>query len=154
MKLTEFIRQNDIKCTDGEAFDHSPEFFKMKEFERTCHRIHGVPFLDPETHEVKEIDVRLTGYIQENWDKFEKKTKQQFFVNRSFRYPDSPPDLETIDDSVVAGRNIDEAIEILEAQKEHFEFFKRYDLIDAGRYWLNRDLKRCFVDEGKVIVLD
>jgi len=39
MKLTEFIRQNDIKCVDGEAFDHGPEFIKMKEFERTHHRI-------------------------------------------------------------------------------------------------------------------
>ena len=31
---------------------------------------------------------------------------------------------------------------------------KRYDLIDAGRYWLNRDLKRCLVDDGKVVVID
>lgn len=35
MNLTEFIRKNDIKCTDGEEFDHSPEFFEMKEFEKT-----------------------------------------------------------------------------------------------------------------------
>ena len=154
MKLTEFIRQNDIKCKDVEKFRHSPEFFKMKEFERTYHRIPGVPFLDPETHEVKEFDVTLTGYIQEKRDKFKKKTVQRFFVNRSFRHADSPPDIETIDDSVVAGRNIDEAIESLEAQREDFEFFKRYDLVDTGRYWLNRDLKRCLVDEGKVIVLD
>ena len=154
MKLTEFIRQNDIKCTDGEEFSNSPEFIKMKEFEGTCHRIYGVPFLDPETHEVKEIDVTLTGYVQEKWEKNEKKTKQRFFMNRSFRYPDLPEDFETIDDSFVAGKNIDEAIEILEAQRERFEFFKRYDLIDTGRYWLNRDLRRCFVDEGKVIVID
>jgi hypothetical protein len=154
MKLTKFIRQNDIKCTDGEAFDHSPELIKMKEFERTCHRIHGIPFLDPETHAVREIDVTLTGYVQENRDNFEKKTRRRFFVNRSFRYPDLPEDFETIDDSVVAGKNIDEAIEILEAQKEHFEFFKRYDLIDTGRYWFNRDLRRCFVDDGKVVVID
>ena len=154
MKLTEFIRQNDIKCVDGGAFDHSPEFIKMKEFERTCHRVYGVPFLDPETHEVKEIDVMLTGYVQENWDKFKKKTKQRFFVNRSFTYPGMLEHSETIDDSVVAGKNIDEAIEILEAQREHFEFFKRYDMIDTGRYWLNRDLRRCFVDEGKVVVID
>ena len=154
MKLTEFIRQNDIKCTDGEAFDNSPEFIKMKEFERTYHTISGVPFLDPETHEVKEIDVTLVGYVQENWDRNEKKTKLRFFVNRSFRYPDLPEDFETIEDSVVAGKNIDEAIEILEAQRERFEFFKRYDLIDTGRYWLNRDLRRCFVDEGRVVVID
>ena len=31
MNLTEFIRKNDIKSKDGEDFDHSPEFFKMKE---------------------------------------------------------------------------------------------------------------------------
>jgi len=154
MKLTEFIRQNDIKCKKGEEFRHSPEFFKMKEFERTYHWIHGVSFLDPETHEVKEFDVTLTGYIQEKRDKSKKKTVQWFFINRSFRYSDRRPELETIDDSVVAGRNIDEAVEILEAQKEHFEFFKRYDLIDTERYWLNRDLKRCLVDEGKVVVLD
>ena len=154
MKLTEFIRQNDIKCVDGDAFDHSPEFIKMKEFERTCHRIYGVLFLDPETLAVREFDVTLTGYVQEKWDKFEKKTKQRFFVNRSFRYTNSLPDLETIDDSVVAGKNIDEAIEILEAQRERFEFFKRYDLIDTGRYWLNRDLQRCLVDDGKVVVID
>ena len=154
MKLTEFIRQNDIKCTNGEAFDNSPEFIKMKEFERTCRRIYGVPFLDSETNEVKEIDVTLIGYVLENWDKFEKKTKRRFFINRSFKYPDLPENFETIDDSVVAGKNIDEAIEILEAQRERFEFFKRYDLIDTGRYWLNRDLRRCFVDEGRVVVID
>jgi hypothetical protein len=34
------------------------------------------------------------------------------------------------------------------------EFFKLYDLIDTGIYWLNRDLRRCFVDEGKVIVIN
>ncbi|MEJ2700927.1 MAG: hypothetical protein P8Z79_00645 [Sedimentisphaerales bacterium] len=150
MKLTEFIRQNNIKSTDGEAFDESPEFFKVREFERTCHKIYGMPFLDPQTHRVKEFDVTLTGYVQEQWDRFEKKTKQRFFVNRSFRAQDA----KTIDDSVVAGRNIDEAIEVLEDQRERFEFFKRYDLIDTGRYWLNRDLKRCLVDEGKVIVID
>lgn len=42
----------------------------------------------------------------------------------------------------------------LEADRERFEFFKRYDLIDAGRYWLNRELKRCFVEEGRVVVMD
>jgi len=31
MKLTEFIRQNDIKSTDGEAFDDNPEFFNVRE---------------------------------------------------------------------------------------------------------------------------
>jgi hypothetical protein len=31
MKLTELIRQNDIKCTDGEVFDDSPESFKVRE---------------------------------------------------------------------------------------------------------------------------
>jgi hypothetical protein len=154
MKLTEFIRQNHIKCLDGEGFDHSPGFFKVSEFETTCHKIHGVPFLDPEAHTVKEFDVTLSGYVQEQWDQFEKKTKQRFFVNRSFRAPDLPADAKTIDDSVVAGRNIDEAIETLEDQRERFEFFKRYDLIDTGRYWLNRDLKRCLVDEGKVVVID
>jgi hypothetical protein len=154
MKLTEVFRQNDIKCTGGEAFDDGPEFFKVREFERTCHRIHGVPFLDPQTRRVKEFNVTLTGYVQEQWDQFEKKTKQRFLVNRSFRAPDSPPNSKTIDDSVVAGRNIDEAIEILEDQRERFEFFRRYDLIDTGRYWLNRDLKRCLVDEGKVVVID
>ena len=49
---------------------------------------------------------------------------------------------------------IDEAIESFETEKQRFEFFKRYDLIDTGRYWLNRDLKRCLVDDGKVVVMD
>jgi len=154
MNLTEFIRQNDIKCNDGEEFSNSPEFCKMKEFERMFHVIYGVLFLDPETYEIKEFDVVLTGSLQEKWDRNEKKTKQRFFVNRSFKYPNLPEDLETIDDSVVAGKTIDEAIEMLEAERQRFEFFKRYDLIDTGRYWLNRDLKRCFVDEGRVVVID
>ena len=59
-----------------------------------------------------------------------------------------------IEDSVAAGRTIDEATVSLEAERQRFEFFKRYDLIDTGRYWLNRDLKRCLVDDGKVIVID
>ena len=154
MNLTEFIRKNDIKCKDGEEFNHSPEFFKMKDFERTCHVIHSVPFLDPETYEVKEFDIMLSGFIHEKWDKKLKKTKMRFLINRSFTYPDLPEDFETIEDSVVAGKTIDEAIESLEAKRERFEFFKRHDLIDTGRYWLNRDLQRCLVDEGKVVVID
>jgi len=154
MNLTEFIRKNDIKCKDGEEFDHSPEFFKMKEFEKTCHMIYGVPFLEPETYQVKEFNVMLTGFIHEKWDKNEKKTKRWFFINRSFTYPGLPEAFETIEDSVVVGKTIDEAIESLEAERQRFEFFKRYDLIDAGRYWLNRDLQRCLVDEGKVVVID
>ena len=64
-----------------------------------------------------------------------------------------PGDLETIEDVVPAGPTVDEAMESLEAERQRFEFFKRYDLIDTGRYWLNRDLKRCLVDEGKVVVI-
>jgi len=154
MNLTEFFRQNDIKCKDGGDFSHSPEFFKMKEFEKTCHIIYAVLFLEPETYKVKEFDVILTGFIQERWDKQLKKTKRKFFVNRSFTYPDLPEDFETIEDSVEAGKTIDEAIETLEAERQRFEFFKKFDLIDTGRYWLNRDLKRCIVDDGKVIVID
>ena len=154
MNLSEFIRKNDIKCKGGEEFSHGPEFFKMKEFERTCHTIYGVPFLEPETYEVKEFDVRLSGAVVERWDKGEKKTRRRFFINRSFRYPDLPGDLETIEDVVPAGPTVDDAVESLEAERQRFEFFKRYDLIDTGRYWLNRDLKRCLVDEGKVVVTD
>jgi hypothetical protein len=154
MNLAEFVRKNDIKCKDGEEFDHSPKFFKMKEFERTCHIVYTVPFLESETDEVKEFDVMLTGFINEKWDKNLKKTKRQFFVNRSFTYPETPNDFETIEDSVSAGNSIDEAVETLEAEKERFEFFKKFDLIDTGRYWLNRDLKRCLVDNGQVIVVD
>jgi len=154
MNLTEFIRKNDIKCKDGEEFDHSPEFFKMQKFENTCHIIYSVPFWEPEAYKVKEFDVMLTGSVQEKWDKNEKKTKRRFFINRSFTYPDLPGDFETIEDSVVVGKTIDKAIESLEDEIQRFEFFKRYDLIDTGRYWLNRDLQRCLVDEGKVVVIE
>jgi hypothetical protein len=154
MNLTEFVGENDIKCKDGEEFSHSPEFFKMKEFERTSHVIYSVPFLEPETYKVREFDVTLSGAIKESWDKKERNIKRRFFVNRSFRQPDAVPGLEVIEDAVDAGKSIDEAVETLEIEKERFEFFKRYDLIDAGRYWFNRELKRCLVDEGKVVVID
>ena len=154
MNLTEFVRKNDIKCKDGEAFSHSPEFFKMKEFERTCHIIYTVPFLEPQTYKVKGFDVKLAGFVEEKWDKKLKKTKRQFLINRSFTYPDLPEDCETIEDSVDAGKTIDEAIESMEAERQRFAFFKKFDLIDTGRYWLNRDLKRCLVDDEKVIVID
>lgn len=154
MNLSEFIRKNDIKDKDGDEFSHSPEFFKMKEFERASHTVYGVPFLEPETDEVKEFDVRLTGAVVERWDKREKKTKRRFFVNRSFRYPGAEDGLDTIEDAVPAGKSIDEAIDMFDMEKERFEFFKRFDLIDTGRYWLNKDLKRCLVDEGKVVVID
>jgi len=146
MNLTEFIRQNDIKCSNGEEFDHSPEFFKIKEFERTSHAICRVPFWQRETDKIIKFDVMLKGFAYEKWDKKAKKTKQRFFVNRSFQYPDLPEGFETIEDSVDAGKSIDEAVEMLEAERQRFEFFRRYDLIDTGRYWLNRDLKRCLVD--------
>jgi hypothetical protein len=154
MNLTEFVRKNDIKCKDGEEFSHSPEFFKMKEFERTSCVIYSVPFLEPETYKVREFDMTLSGAIKESWDRKERKIKRRFFVNRSFRQPDAVPGLEVIEDAVAAGKSIDEAVETLKIEKERFEFFKRYDLIDAGRYWLNRDLKRCLVDDGKVVVID
>ena len=154
MNLTEFIRKNDIKYTDGQEFSHSDEFYKMKEFERMSHVIYGVPFLEPETYRVREFDVTLTGAIKERWDEKEKKIKRRFFVNRSFRHMDEMPGLEAIEDAVAAGKSVDEAVEMFQIEKERFEFFKRYDLVDAGRYWLNRDLKRCLVDEGKVMVID
>ena len=154
MNLTEFVRKNDIKCKDGEEFNPSPEFFKMKEFERTCHIIYTVPFLEPETYKIKEFDVMITGVVEEKWDKKLKKTKRKFLINRSFAYPDLPEDFETIEDCVNAGKTIDEAIESMEAERQRFAFFKKFDLVDTGRYWLNRDLKRCMVDDEKVIVID
>jgi hypothetical protein len=154
MNLTEFIRQNDIKCKNGEEFDHSPQFFKMKKFERTSHAISGVAFWQRETDKVIKFSVVLTGFVYEKWDKKAKKTKRRFSVNRTFRYPDLPEEFETIEDCVDAGKSIDEAVEMFEAERQRFEFFRRYDLIDTGRYWLNKDLKRCLVDEGKVVVLD
>ncbi len=57
-------------------------------------------------------------------------------------YPDMPDVFETIEDLFPAGKTIDEAIAALEAEKDRFEFFKRFDLIDTGRFWLNRELKR------------
>jgi hypothetical protein len=110
--------------------------------------------VEPQTCEVKEFDVVLKGSVREKWDKKEKKIERQFFVDRTFRYPDEPDGIDTIEDTVDAGRTIDEAVESLELERQRFEFFKRYDLIDAGRYWLNRDLRRCFVDDGKVVVID
>ena len=154
MNLTEFVRKNDIKCKDGEEFSHSPEFFKMKEFERTCHIIHAVPFLEPDTYKIKEFDVILKGFIEEKWEMKLKKTKTKFFIHRSFTYPDTSEDFDTIEDSVDTGKTIDEAVEMLKAEKQRFEFFKKFDLIDTGRYWLNRDLKRCLVDDGQVIDVD
>jgi len=153
MNLTEFIRQNDIKCVDGDDFDHSPEFFQIRQFEQTCHTIRGVPFLEPETYEIKEFDVVLKGSAQEKWDKTERKTKREFFVDRTFRYPGLSEGLESIEDAVPAGKTIDDAMAMLEAERERFEFFQRYHLVDAGRYWLNRDWQRCFVEEGRVVVM-
>jgi hypothetical protein len=154
MNLIEFIRKNDIKCKDGEEFVRSPEFFKIRQFERTCHTIFAVPFLEPQTYEIKEFDVVLKGSVREKWDRKEKRTKRQFFIDRTLRYPKQADSIGTIEDAVDAGKTIDQALESLELEKQWFEFFKRYDLIDAGRYWLNRDLCRCFVDDGKVVVID
>jgi len=154
MNLTEFIRKNDIRYKEGQEFSHSPEFYKMKEFEKSNHKIYGIPFLEPETHRVREFNVILTGEIKERWDKKERKINRRFFVNRSFQQRDDMLGLEAIEDAVVAGKSVDEAVEMFEIEKERFEFFKRYDLIDAGRYWLNRNLKRCLVEEGKVMVID
>jgi hypothetical protein len=84
----------------------------------------------------------------------QKITKRQFFINRSFINTDIQDEFETIEDSCLAGKTIDDAIAAIEAEKNRFEFFKRFDLIDTGRYWLNRDLKRCLVDDEQVIVID
>lgn len=154
MNLAEFIEANGIKSVEGEAFEHSPEFWRMREFERTWHEIRGVLFLDPETYEVRESHVVLKGSVEEKWDKKQKKTKRRFFVDRTFKHPDLPERCEDIEDTVAAGKTIGEAIEVLEAERRRFEFFERYELIDTGRYWLNKDLKRCVVDDGRVVVID
>lgn len=154
MNLVEFVRKHDIKCTEGAEFEHSPDFERMKAFERKAYRIPGVPFIAPETYKVGEFEVRLRGRIQEKWSKRDRRTRRQFFVDRFFHYPDVPEELTPIEDSVPAGKTIDEALECLRNEMERFLFFRRYDLIDTGRYWLNRDLKRCVVDEGKVVVMD
>jgi hypothetical protein len=154
MNLVEFVRQNNIKSVEGEEFDHSPEFSRMREFEQTCHTIRGIPFLEAETYEIKEFDVVLKGSVQEKWDHQAKKTKRQFFIDRTFRYAGLPDDLECIGDVVPLGGSIDEAVASLENEREHFDFFRRHDLIDTGRYWLNRELKRCLVEDGRVIVMD
>jgi Zn-dependent peptidase ImmA (M78 family) len=69
VNLSEFIRKNDIKCVDGAEFDHSPKFYKMQQFEKTCHTVTAVPFLEPETYIVKKFDIHLTGFIKEKWNK-------------------------------------------------------------------------------------
>ena len=153
MNLTEFIRRNNIQAVDGDDFDHSPEFVRMRQFEQTAHAIHGVPFIEPETRAIKEFDVVLKGSVQEKWDPRERKSKHQFFIDRTFRHSGLSEDVETIEDAVPAGKTIDEAMAMLEAERERFEFFRRYDLIDTGRYWLNRQLKRCVVTDGRVIVI-
>jgi len=43
-----------------------------------------------------------------------------------------PEHFETIEDSEDAGGAVDETIASLEAERQRFEFFKRYDLIDTG----------------------
>jgi hypothetical protein len=153
MNLTEFIEQNNVACRDDEDFAHSPEFYKIRQFEQTVHTIRGVPFLEPETYRVREFDVTLRGCVQEKWDKHEKKNGRLFFVDRVFHYPGLPEGMESIEDAVPAGQSIDEALAALEADRDRFEFFQRYDLIDAGQYWLNRDLKRCLVVDGQVVVM-
>ena len=45
MNLSEFIRKNDIKCVDSAEFDHSPDFYKMQQFEKTCYSIYDIPFM-------------------------------------------------------------------------------------------------------------
>jgi len=154
MNLAEFIRRNDIKSVDGVDFHPGTDFYMMKQFGQKCYRINDIPCLIPETYGVRTFDVRLRGEVKEKWDSQQKKTKQQFFINRSFRYPGLYDDFGTIEDAVEAGKNIDEAVEFLQSEIERFLFFRRYDLIDNGRYWLNRDLKRCLVNDGQVIVID
>src|SRR3974390_2795647 len=117
MNLVEFISENNIKSVEGEECDHSPEFSRMREFEQTCHTIRGIPFLEAETYEIKEFDVVLKGSVQEKWDHQAKKTKRQFFIDRTFRYPGLPDDLECIGDVVPLGGSIDEAVASLENER-------------------------------------
>lgn len=59
-------------------------------------------------------------------------SKRRVFIHRSFTSPDLPEHFETIEDSEDAGGAVDETIASLEAERQRFEFFKRYDLIDTG----------------------
>ena len=137
MNLIEFVQKHDIKPKDDEEFNYSPEFHKMQEFERTLHTVCSIPFLIPETDDVKEFDVMLKGCVREKWDKAQKKTKREFLIQRSFKYPHID---DYIEDEFDAGKTITEAIASLENERQWFEFFHNHDLIDTGRYWLNRDL--------------
>jgi len=151
MNLIEYVQKHGIKTKDSEEFEHSPEFHKMQEFKKTLYTVYSIPFLTPETEEVKEFNVMLKGSVREKWDKAQKKTKREFLIQRSFKYPHID---EFIEDEFDAGETIEEAIFNLETEKQWFEFFHKHDLIDTGRYWLDRDLKRCLVDNGQVIVID
>jgi hypothetical protein len=126
----------------------------MKMFEQKCYRINNIPCLIPETYEVSTFDVRLRCEVKDKWDSQQNKTKRKFIINRSFKYPGLYDDFDTVEDAVEAGKSIDEAVEFLQCEIERFLFFRRYDLIDNGRYWLNRNLQRCLIDNGKVVVLD
>ena len=154
MNLVEFIQEHGIQCREGIDFVESPAAERIRAFQRKSYRIGGIPCLAPETYEASTFDVRLRGRVHEKWDRGERKTKQQFFVDRFFDHPHTDDGLGPIEDSVPAGSTIDEAAECPRSEIERFLFFRRYDLIDTGRYWLNRELKRCLVDEGRVVVLD
>ena len=39
-------------------------------------------------------------------------------------------------------------------KRRYLEFFEMYDLIDTRRYWLNRYINSCLVDDGKIVVID
>jgi len=103
---------------------------------------------------LRKFDIALSGRIEEGRDARTRRTTRQFLVSRCFRHPGSPEGPEEIEDAVPAGSSIDEAVKVLIAEKDRFEFFRRYDLIDTGRYWLNRNLERCFVVDGQVIKAD
>ncbi|MDD3473330.1 MAG: hypothetical protein PHS86_11140, partial [Syntrophaceae bacterium] len=135
MNLTEFMEKNDIKCTENIDFNHSQEFYAIKQFEQKCYRIDNIPCLIPETYEVRTFDIRLRGEVREKFDKLQNKMKRQFFVNRSFRYPGIYDDFSTVEDAVEAGKTLEDATSFLQGEIERFLFFRRYDLIDDGRYW-------------------
>ena len=94
----------------------------------------------------------VTGFVEERCNRNEKKAKKWFWVNGLFMDMSMADVFGVIEDTVVVGKGIDEAVEMLEAENRRFEFLGKFDLIDAGRYWLDGVLKQCLVDDEKVVV--
>lgn len=148
MKQLSFSEMN-LKTGDGIDFQNSDDHFFERKLQELLFCIDGVPFWNEAGGRIAEFAVSLSCTVTSEFNKKKKKIVKQFWINRDTRFPDCDvcPDGWSLS-------SLESALDELLEQREYFDFLKRHDLFDDGRYLRNRNFQRVLYMDGRIEVID